>query len=49
MQTFIDKKLFLQSKIIISSGDYSYSIKINPKDFKKILPDLIVGDFSQKK
>jgi len=49
MQTFAEKSLFNQSKIIINSGFYDSSIKINPKDLKKMLPDLKIGNFSQKK
>lgn len=47
--TFIDKKLFQNSKIFINAGDYCWSIKINPNNLKKIIPDLIVGNFSQNK
>jgi Ala-tRNA(Pro) deacylase len=49
MSIFGEKNLFSQPKIIINSGDYSFSIRINPKDFKKICPDIKIGNFSQIK
>ena len=49
LPTFVDRALINQSKIIINGGDYNYSIKINPAVFKKIIPDLVIGNFSKKK
>ena len=49
ISTFIDKSLMNQPKIIINSGDYNFSIKINGVSLKKIVPDLIVGSFCKPK
>ena len=45
--TFVDKSLTLQPKIIVNSGDHNWSIKISPAAFKKLIPDLIIGNFSK--
>ena len=45
--TFIDGSLTNQPKIIINGGDHNFSIKISPAAFKKIIPDLIIGNFSK--
>lgn len=45
--TFVDRSLFNQPKIIINSGIYDFSIKISPKVFKKLIPDLVIGNFSK--
>lgn len=47
--TFVDRSLMNQPKIIIAAGDYNYSIKINPINFKKIMPGLIVGSFIKRR
>lgn len=47
--TFIDGSLINQTKVIINSGDYNWSIKITPAIFKKIIPDLTIGSFSKSK
>lgn len=49
LETFVDKGFFQNSKIIINSGDYNFSIKISPSVLKKIIPDLVIGNFSQSK
>ncbi|MBZ9569800.1 YbaK/EbsC family protein [Patescibacteria group bacterium] len=49
LPTFIDKSLFKSPKIIISAGDHNFSIKINPNLFKKLIPDLIIGNISKKR
>ena len=49
LPTFIDKSIFKNKKIIISGGDYNFSIEINPKIFKKLIPDLIIGNVSKKR
>ena len=46
-QTFVDRGLMVNQKIIINSGDYNFSIKISPSVLKKIIPDLIPGNFNQ--
>lgn len=47
LTTFIDGSLINQPKIIISGGDYQWSIRIKSSDFKKLVPGLIVGNFSK--
>ena len=49
LPTFADKSLLKESKIIISAGDYNWSIKISPSNFKKLIPDLVIGNFSKAK
>lgn len=49
MATFIDAKLLGNPKIIINSGDYRVSINITPADYKKLVPDLVVGNFGKRK
>jgi len=48
-QTFIDRSLMRQPKIIINGGDYQWSIKIKSSDFKRLIPNLIIGNFSKKR
>lgn len=38
MVTFVEAHLMKKSKIIVNSGDYNYSLKIKPSDFKKLIP-----------
>lgn len=45
--TFIDRALINQPKIIINGGDYQWSIKISGANFKKLIPDLVIGSFSK--
>ena len=47
--TFADRALFQNPKIIVNSGDYNWSIKINPNLLKKIIPNLIIGSFSKSR
>lgn len=47
LQTFIDRTLTNQPKIIVSGGDYGCSIKINPAVLKKTTLDLVAGSFSK--
>ena len=47
--TFIDKSLLKNPKIIVNGGNYNFSIKISSNQLKKILPDAIFGNFSEKK
>ena len=49
MKTFIDNSLMKEKEIILNSGDYNFSIKISSNQLKKILPDAIFGNFSEKK
>jgi len=48
-KTFIDRSIFKEKEIFLNGGDYNFSIKINPEDFKKLAPDLIIGSFSKAK
>lgn len=45
-RVFCDKKMLEISKIIISAGTYEASIIITATAFKKINPEMIVGNFS---
>ena len=47
--TFVEKSLLENSTIIVSAGNYNVSIKINSNLFKKLIPDLAVGNFGKKK
>jgi len=47
--TLVDRSLMKEKKIILNSGDYNWSIKISPKVFKKLIPDLVLGIFSKPK
>lgn len=49
MKTFIDNSFKKEKEIIINSGDWNFSFKINPKDLIKTIPDLVWGNFSEKK
>jgi len=48
-QIFADKSLTKEKEIILNGGDYNFSIKIKPKEIKKLVPDLIEGNFSKAK
>jgi len=47
LPTFADKGLFRNQKIIINTGEYAFSIKIKAGDMKKLIPDLVMGNFSK--
>ncbi len=49
VSTFVDRALLKQPKIIVNSGDHNFSIKLKPAALKKIIPDLVVGNFTQTK
>lgn len=49
LQVFAEKALLKNKKIIVSSGDYVHSISLTPTVFKKINPDLVLGNFSATK
>jgi len=48
LQTFVDRGLVQNPKIIVNSGDYNFSLKISPAVLKKI-PDLVINNFSVAK
>jgi Ala-tRNA(Pro) deacylase len=48
-QTFIDNSIKREKEIILNGGDWNFSIKISTKDLKKLIPDLVFGNFSKKK
>jgi len=47
LPTFIDKSLLKNRKIIVNGGDYNWSIEISPVNLKKLIPDLVIGNFSK--
>jgi len=47
LPTFIDRLLIKNPKIIISGGDYNWSIKISSAGLKKLIPDLVIGSFGK--
>jgi Ala-tRNA(Pro) deacylase len=49
LPTFVDRGLFRNQKIIINGGDYTFSIKIKAGDMKKLIPDLVMGNFSKSR
>jgi len=49
LPTFVEKSLFKNKKIIVNAGNYNISIKISPLLFKKLIPDLIIGNFGKVK
>jgi Ala-tRNA(Pro) deacylase len=49
LPTFVDRPLLNQPKIIVNGGDYNFSIKISGASLKKLVPDLVVGNFSKEK
>lgn len=49
MPTCADNFLLKQKEIILNSGDYNFSIKLKPEDFRKAMPDLLFGNYSKKK
>ena len=49
LPTFADKGLFRNQKIIINGGEYTFSIKIKAGDMKKLIPDLVMGNFSKSR
>ncbi len=49
LPTFSDKSFLNNPQIIVNAGDYNFSIKINPNLFKKLIPDLIIGNISKKR
>lgn len=49
LATFIDKTLLSQPKIIVNGGDYNFSIELETKTLKQVIPNLVSGSFSQAK
>jgi len=49
LPTFADRGLMKNQKIIVSAGNYNWSIKITLANFKKLVPDLIIGNFGKTK
>jgi len=49
LSTFVDRGLMRQPEIIVNGGDYTWSIKITPTNFKKLVLDLIIENFSKVK
>ena len=47
LPTFVDRGLTQNPKIIVNSGEYTFSIKIKAGDMKKLIPDLVMGNFSK--
>jgi Ala-tRNA(Pro) deacylase len=50
LPTFLDKSLVNNQKIVVSAGDYSWSIKISPAAFVKVVSEagsLFQGTFSE--
>lgn len=47
--TFVDKSVMANPKIIINAGDYNWSIKINTTALKKLIPNLVIGNFGKIK
>ena len=49
LPTFVDRGLMRNPKIIVSVGDYNWSIKISKDNLRKLMPDLITGSFEKAK
>lgn len=49
ISTFVERSLLKTPKIYINSGDNRWSLKINGAVFKKLIPDLVCGNFSKPK
>lgn len=49
IKTYVDRSLINLPKIIVSGGDYNFSIQLSPSSLKKLVPDLLVGSFSKTK
>src|SRR3989338_2168633 len=45
--TFVDVGLMREKKIIVSSGEYNNLIKLNRAFIKKLITDLVSGNFSK--
>ena len=49
LPTFVDQTLMKNPKIIVSGGNYNWSLKMRPAELKKLTPGLILGNFSKAK
>lgn len=49
LPTFIERALTKEPKIIINGGNYNFSIKIGSVSLKKLIPDLVIGNFSKSR
>lgn len=49
LSTFADNGLLKNPKIIINAGDWNKSLNINSVSYKKIVPDLVTGNFSKSR
>lgn len=49
MPVFVDRGLMKNLKIIVPAGDYNWSFKFSSVNLKKLVPDLIMGNFTQAK
>ncbi len=47
--TFVDKSLMKEKEVILNSGNYNFSIKIQPQILKNLIPKLTIGSFGKKK
>lgn len=45
--TFIDSPLLKAKKIVVNSGQHNFSFRISGAGLKRLMPDLIKGNFSQ--
>jgi Cys-tRNA(Pro) deacylase len=48
-QTFVEKSILKEKEVILNGGDWNFSIKINPKDLKNLIPDLVIGNIAKAK
>lgn len=49
IKTFVEKSLLKQKNIIVNAGDHNCSLKFSPSVLKKLIPNLIIGNFSKPK
>jgi len=49
IKTIVDSSFLKQKTVILNSGDYNFSFEIKTKDLKKLIPDLIKGNFTKKR
>ena len=48
LNTFVDRALMNQPKIIVNGGTHEVSIRITPAVYKKLAVDAVVGNFGKK-
>jgi Ala-tRNA(Pro) deacylase len=49
LQSFVDKTFLKEPKVFLNAGDYNWSLKIRGADLKKLIPDLVAGNFGKAK